>query len=113
GGSVWTANDGGTYTVSMRTNQVRDTEGIAVPTGVLGQFSVNVPNAIYFANMDVNPGWTFESQWQYGPPAYAPGTGPASGFTGTSIIGFNLSGNYPNSIPTAYATTPVINCAGS
>jgi hypothetical protein len=113
GGPAWTANDGGTYTVFMRTNQVRDTEGVAVPTSPLGQFSVNVPNAIYFANMDVNPGWTFESQWQYGPPAYAPGTGPASGFTGTSIIGFNLSGNYPNSLALAYATTPPINCAGS
>ncbi len=112
-GAFWTESDGGTYTVWMQTNQVHDTEGAAVPAGQLGQFSVTVPRALYFANMDGNPGWSLESQWQYGKPLYASGTGPMNGFTGTNIIGYNLSGNYPNRLSTAYATTPVINCSGS
>ena len=112
-GAFWTGADKGTYTVRMQTNQVHDTEGVAVPVGILGQFSVNVPNAIYFANLDLNPGWTLESQWQYGPPNYPVGTGPTGGFTGANIIGFNLSGNYPNRLDLAYATTPIINCSGA
>ncbi len=112
-GTAWAGSDGGIYTVFMRTNQVRDTEGIPVPQGQLGQFTVNVPNAVYFANMDANPGWTFESQWQYGKPLYAAGTGPTNGYTGTNIVGFNLSGNYPDRLNMAYATTPSFNCVGS
>ena len=112
-GSTWTAGDGGIYSVWMQTNQVRDTEGAAVAAGKLGQFNVSVPHAIYFASMDTNPGWTLESQWQYGKPMYPGGTGPTNGFTGTNIIGFNLSGNYPNRLATAYATTPPINCTGT
>lgn len=112
-GGLWTESDDGTYTVWMQTNQVHDTEGAAVPAGKLGQFNVSVPHAIYFANMDVNPGWTFDSQWQYGKPLYPSGTGPTNGFTGTNVVGYNLSGNYPNRLSSAYATTPAINCSGS
>jgi hypothetical protein len=50
---------------------VGDTEGVFVPPSDIGQFTVNVPRAIYFASMDTNPGWTFEAQWQYGKPLYA------------------------------------------
>jgi hypothetical protein len=112
-GPFWTENDGGVYFVSMRTNQVLDTEGTAVPTGPLGEFNVSVPRVVYHANMDVNPGWTLESEWEYGKPLYANGTGPTSGFTGTNILGFNLNGNYPSRLALAYATTPVINCSGN
>lgn len=112
-GSVWTEADNGVYTIWMRTNAVRDIEGAAVPNGKLGEFRVAVPHAIYFATMDSNPGWTLESQWQYGRPLYAAGTGPTSGFTSTNILGFNLSGEYPSRLSTAYATTPTINCSGS
>jgi hypothetical protein len=112
-GALWTGADGGTYQVWMQTNQVRDTEGAAVAPGLLGEFSVSVPSTVYFANMDANPGWTLEPQWQYGRPAYASGAGPTSGFTGTNIIGYNLSGNYANRLSTVYATTPAINCSGA
>ena len=111
-GSVWLPSDNGTYTVWMQTNQVRDTEGAWVPAGVLGQFTVTVPPALYTANMDADPGWTLEPQWQYGTPSYTSG-GPTSGFTGTKIIGYNLSGNYANDLPVKYAITPVFNCSGS
>jgi hypothetical protein len=112
-GPLWTENDGGVYVVSMRTNQVLDTEGTAVPTGPLGEFNVSVPRVVYYANMNVNPGWTLESDWEYGKPLYVNGTGPTNGFTGTNILGFNLSGNYPSRLSMAYATTPVINAAGN
>jgi hypothetical protein len=112
-GGVWSPLDNGIYTISMETNQVSDTEGAWVGAGPLGQFKVVVPVAMYSVDMNVNPGWTLEPDWQYGTPSYTVGTGPMSGFTGTKIIGYNLSGSYPNRLDMKYATTPVINCSGS
>jgi predicted NUDIX family NTP pyrophosphohydrolase len=112
GGGFWTHNDQGVYTISLRTNQVSDTEGSWVAGQQLGQFSVNVPLVLYSDNLDMDSGWTLQPQWQYGVPAYS-GSGPASGFTGTKIIGYNLSGNYSNNLPSTYATSPVIDCSGA
>ncbi len=110
--STWTAANNGTYSVSMQTNQVNDTEGAPVAPGSLGQFSVQIPVPVYGANMDADPGWTLTAQWQYGLPAY-PGAGPTAGYTGSKILAYNLSGNYGNNLATAYATTPAINCSNA
>jgi hypothetical protein len=112
GGGTWSPAHNGTYTVSMRATEVADTEVAFVAAGELGQFQIAVATTIYFANMDADPGWTLQPDWQYGPPAYASG-GPTSGYTGTKIIGYNLGGNYPNNLSVKYATTPAINTAGS
>lgn len=109
--AVWSHTDNGVYTIVLQTNQVGDTEGVWVASGPLGQFTVNLPLVVYSQNLNNNPGWTLQSQWQYGPPAY-PGVGPTNGYTGANILGYNLSGNYPNNLATVYATTPPINCAG-
>lgn len=111
-GTTWLPSHNGTYTVWLQTNQVADTEGAWMAPGLLGQFTVAVPLTLYSANMNSDPGWTLEPQWQYGTPSY-PSDGPTSGFTGTNIIGYNLSGNYPNNLSVKYATTPPINCSGS
>lgn len=112
GGGTWSPAHNGTYTVFMRTNQVGDTEGAFVAAGELGSFKVAVPVGIYSATMDADPGWTLDPQWQYGTPAYS-SSGPTSGFTGTKIIGYNLSGNYAKNLSTKYARTPLINTSGS
>jgi hypothetical protein len=109
--TAWMPADNGIYTVWMRSNEVRDSQGVAVAGNSLGQFTVNVPTAFYSADMNTDPGWTLEPLWQYGPPAY-PGTGPVSGFSGANIIAYNLSGNYQNNLSTKYATTPLIDCSG-
>jgi hypothetical protein len=111
-GNVWTRADNGTYTVWMQTNQVQDTEGARVSAGQLGQFNVAVPIMFYEANMDSNPGWTLEPDWEYGTPAYSV-NGPTSGYTGAQVIGHDLSGNYANNLSTQYATTPAIDCKGA
>jgi len=110
-GIAWIPSDNGLYTIWLRTNQVADTEGAWAVAGQLGQFTVSVPTVIYADNLDVNPGWTLQGQWQYGTPAYL-GVGPTNGFSGTKIIGYNLSGNYSNNLATVYATSPAINCSG-
>ncbi len=111
GGGVWLPAQNGTYSVWMQTNEVADTEGAWVAAGLLGQFTVSVPATIYAASMDADPGWTLDPEWAYGTPAYGAG-GPGAGFTGGKIIGYNLSGDYPNNLATKYATTPAINCTG-
>jgi hypothetical protein len=108
----WSPADNGTYTVLAQTNQVGDTEGAWLAAGQLGQFQVSVAATIYSANMNTDPGWTLEPQWQYGAPNYT-GTGPTSGFTGANIIGYNLSGNYEDRLSATYATTPPINCSSA
>ncbi|MEY4385849.1 MAG: hypothetical protein RLY20_1132, partial [Verrucomicrobiota bacterium] len=111
-GSAWLPADNGLYTLTMQSNQVADTEGAYVAQGQLAQFNVSVPASVYFVNMDANPGWTLQPDWQYGTPNYG-ASGPSGGFTGSQIVGYNLSGNYPNGLSVKYATTPAINTAGS
>lgn len=111
-GETWTTAANGTYTVWMQTNQVADLEQAWVGPGVLGKFQVTVPMVLYYANMDVDPGWTLEPQWQYGAPSYG-SFGPNLGFSGTKIIGYNLGGNYTGNLAATSATTPLINCSGA
>jgi subtilisin family serine protease len=74
-----------------------------------------VSNAIYSANMDTDPGWTLDEGWAWGDPN---GDGswakdPASGHTGSSVIGYALDGDYADNLgETRYATTGPIDCTG-
>jgi hypothetical protein len=112
-GSEWLPADAGTYSVSMLSNAVYDVEGESAPAGLLGQFSVAVPRLIYSSSLDLDPAWSLEPQWEFGVPSYPAGSGPAGGATGSNILGFNLSGDYPNRQVMAYATTPAFSCAGA
>jgi hypothetical protein len=112
GGGEWLSAHNGAYAVFMRTNQVADTEEASVAAGLLGQFEVSVPVVIYAADMDADPAWTLQQDWQYGVPGYTSG-GPTGGFTGAAIVGYNLSGDYPNNLSARYATTPPIDASGS
>ncbi|HKQ50221.1 MAG TPA: S8 family serine peptidase [Phycisphaerae bacterium] len=77
--------------------------------------TVGGPQAIHVFNMDTNPGWTTSGQWAWGQPT---GGGshnfdPPSGFTGSNVYGYNLTGDYPNSLsPVQYLTTLAIDCSG-
>lgn len=112
-GAAWSQSDNGVYTVAMLPEAVSDIEGAFVPAGELGQFNVAVPNVLYFANMDADPGWNFQGLWDYGPPNYTATAAPKTGFTGANIVAYNLSGNYENRLAAVYATTPPINCSGA
>lgn len=71
---------------------------------------------VYSWNMDTNPGWT-TSYWQWGVPTGGGGSGgdlgPTSGYTGTRVYAYRLTGGYENNITsTRYLTTSAINCTG-
>jgi subtilisin-like proprotein convertase family protein len=64
--------------------------------------------------LDSDPGWTREGQWQFGQPT---GGGshngdPTGGYTGVNVFGYNLTGDYANSMgQTYYLTTTPIDCS--
>ena len=67
-------------------------------------------NAFHWFPMDTDPGWSTEGQWEFGLPQ---GAGdPPSGHTGFNVYGYNLSGNYADSIPAHRLTTTALDCSG-
>jgi len=76
---------------------------------------VGVPVVQYEWNMDVDPGWSIEAQWTWGQPTGGGGEygnpDPTSGHTGSNVCGYNLSGDYTNSMPEYDLTTTAIDCS--
>ncbi|KAA0215057.1 MAG: hypothetical protein DYG94_03575 [Leptolyngbya sp. PLA3] len=76
---------------------------------------VGVPEQVYSWDMNTNPGWTTQGQWAWGTPTGGGGqygnNDPTSGATGTKVYGYNLAGDYANSIPEYHLTTTAIDCS--
>lgn len=97
------------------TYRVYDTQ---TGTSEIATVSINIggPQLLQSFPLDTNPGWTMTGQWQFGRPL---GQGsnnpdPTAGFSGLNVFGYNLSGDYPNSMSsTVYLTTTAINCGGA
>jgi hypothetical protein len=76
---------------------------------------------VYSADMEADPAWTYDptppdSLWQWGTPQGLGGQqgqpDPTQGHTGLKVLGYNLSGDYPNGLTTTHwATTPAIDCS--
>lgn len=111
-GGTWDPEHKGVYTVWMRAEQVADTQGRFVAAGRLGEFAIEVPASIYSANMDTDPGWERDPDWQYGVPSYSR-VGPSGGYTGSKVVAYHLGGNYGNNLGARYATTPSIATGGA
>ncbi|MBN1880312.1 hypothetical protein JW823_09410 [bacterium] len=62
------------------------------------------------ANMNTNPGWTYQGQWAWGVPAGSSGD-PSSGHTGSNVVGYNLNGSYSNNMSATYCTTQNMDCS--
>ncbi|MEN6429176.1 MAG: S8 family serine peptidase [Phycisphaerales bacterium] len=74
-----------------------------------------VPDAIYYASMDADPGWTLDEGWTWGDPnGHGSWSGdPFTGHTGDNVLAYVLDGDYADSLAEArYATTGPIDCAG-
>jgi len=65
--------------------------------------------------LDTDPGWTGEGQWAFGAPQGQGGQygypDPATGHTGTHVLGYNLAGDYPNNMPERHLTSTAIDCS--
>ncbi len=99
----------GSYTFSLAvTDGIRqDSRTVSVEVGA---------DAIYSTNMDTDPNWTLDKNWEWGAPVARGGIlkyDPNSGHTGPKVLGAFLRGNYLNNMSkTFYATTPPIDCRG-
>ncbi len=60
--------------------------------------------------MDSDPGWTAEGQWEFGIPL-GNDSDPSSGYTGDQVFGYNLAGDYTNSMPETNLTAGPIDCS--
>jgi hypothetical protein len=90
------------------TNHLGDTSrGVALHVGI--------PQVVYSWNMDTNPGWTTQGLWAWGHPTGAGGQhgnhDPNNGHTGTNVYGYNLTGDYENSLVERHLTTAAIDCS--
>ena len=72
-------------------------------------------------NFETDKGWSVSnSTWQRGVPQGLGGydlqygvPDPGTGYDGASVYGYNLAGDYANSISAQYLTSPVIDCSSS
>ena len=75
---------------------------------------VAAPTVVYEWTMNTNPGWTTQGLWAWGQPTGGGGdhggVDPTSGFTGSNVFGYNLSGDYENSLAETHLTTGAIDC---
>ncbi len=67
-------------------------------------------------NLDADPGWNHQGDWAWGVPAGSGGSSgnpdPDAGFTGQNVLGYNLSGDYPDNMSqTSYLTTSALDCS--
>jgi len=92
-------------------------------TGTLNSWALRIvpaagncptPQLVYSNPLDSDPGWSRQGLWQFGVPTGG-GSGnhdPTSGFTGPNVFGYNLSGDYTNSMTAVqYLTTSAIDCS--
>ncbi|MEE8385321.1 MAG: agmatine deiminase family protein [Dehalococcoidia bacterium] len=80
-----------------------------------GDFTINpAPLLMQAFSLDSDPGWTTEGGWAFGVPTGGGSSNgdPGSGYTGTNVYGYNLSGDYDNNLPAVYLTTTAIDCSG-
>ncbi|MEM8679243.1 MAG: S8 family serine peptidase, partial [Planctomycetota bacterium] len=121
GDGTWTLPNGllgpfvsGTYDVMVTATDAANNVGVDESTDEL-TIDTGSLVTIYAANMTVDPGWTFSvpgaNKWAWGIPLGLDGD-PDSGFSGSNVIGYNLSGQYASSLSEEYATTPPIDMRG-
>ncbi|MDH4203568.1 MAG: M6 family metalloprotease domain-containing protein [Phycisphaerae bacterium] len=79
--------------------------------------SIDVRVLIYSANMDIDPGWTYDGnkfEWRWGVPVGSGGDygnpDPTSGYTGSNVVGYDLTGDYGTLSTIKWTTTGAIDC---
>ncbi len=71
---------------------------------------------VFEDDFDTDKGWTPEGSWARGTPTGGGGDhgspDPTSGHSGTSVFGYNLSGDYGANMDETHLTSPSLNCTG-
>ncbi len=103
----------GTYSATVSFTDMTGHHGDTTREVVL---VVGTAQVQYSWNLEDDPGWETQDNWEYGQPTGGGGAygcpDPTSGYTGDNVYGFNLDGDYPNNLPEFHLTTGAINCQG-
>ena len=56
------------------------------------------PELLHEVSLDADPGWATQGEWEFGVPTGGGSRNgdPTSGYTGSNVYGYNLTGDYPN-----------------
>ena len=77
--------------------------------------AIGVPELQHAWTFDADPGWSTQGLWAFGQPTGGGGQyggpDPTSGHTGPYVYGYNLNGDYEDSLPERQLTTTAIDCA--
>ncbi len=70
---------------------------------------------LMFDDFDTDQGWATQGLWARGQPTGGGGSygfpDPTSGHSGANVMGYNLNGDYENSLPERYLTSPALDCS--
>ncbi|MEW6198473.1 MAG: choice-of-anchor J domain-containing protein [Planctomycetota bacterium] len=106
------------FSAKTTTNQTM-TDPSNAPTTTYSALAGYGWHVVYENNFDTNPGWTISGgTWAFGQPTGQGGAtygypDPTSGYTGTNVYGYNLNGDYTNSMPEYHLTSTAIDCTGA
>ena len=102
----------GVYEAQVIFSNLTNADGNVVKPAVL---TVGTPQPVYTWDMSSDPGWTTSGQWAWGVPTGGGGEygnpDPTSGSVGSQVMGYNLNGDYPGSLPETNLTTNAIDCS--
>ncbi len=101
-----------TSTDSLGNTTIDDNGGDYYVFSTLGRFLV------MNAEMNSDPVWAISGgDWEYGIPlgegGFAGSPDPESGHTGDHVYGYNLEGDYDNSVPAYHLTTLPVDCSAA
>jgi subtilisin-like proprotein convertase family protein len=106
----------GVWTLTVSDNASQDVGALNAWTLKIaaGPPGCAAPEIIYEFPLNSSPGWSTTGQWAFGVPTGGGSANhdPTSGYTGSNVYGYNLSGDYANSIPEHYLTTTPIDLTG-
>lgn len=103
--------DGGAYGAMILVDDCTSGTTAQIPVQLLVGGAVTV----HSWDMSSDPGWEMDPLWAWGVPQGGGGEhghpDPASGATGSCVLGYNLEGDYENLLPCLSATTGPIDCS--
>jgi len=102
----------GNYTAAVDFVNTTNHDGDTTRTADL---TVGAPTLQHQWTLDSDPGWTTQNQWAWGQPSGGGGAygnpDPTGGHSGSNVYGYNLSGDYQNSLDEAHVTSNAIDCS--
>ncbi len=102
----------GSYSGTVYFNNLSTGEGDATRTVSL---TVGSDELIYEWDLDTDPGWSTQGDWAWGVPQGQSGTrgapDPTSGYTGSKVYGYNLSGGYSSDMEEKHLISEAFDCS--